>query len=100
MGAMAQPLRLPAASNMEVCGCIRASPCRHVEMKFLHRAELLMHIPPHEHDSQHDAARMCPVQPLQNLHSEWQSGKTFKHSCLKVLHYQQSIQKLCSPIMK
>lgn len=26
--------------------------------------------------------------------------KTFKHSCLKVLHDQQSIQKLCRPIMK
>lgn len=26
--------------------------------------------------------------------------KTFKHSCLKVLHDQQNIQKLCRPIMK
>lgn len=38
-----------------------ASPCQNVQMKFLHHAELLIHIPLHEHDSQHDAARMCPV---------------------------------------
>lgn len=34
--------------------------CKKVQ-KFLHQAELLIHILPQEHHSQHNVARMCPV---------------------------------------